>query len=210
MKGIIFDLDGVIVFTDEYHYLAWKTIFDKYNINFNREMNKLLRGVSRSESLEIVLKENKLSLNKETKLKILDEKNNLYVEYLKNKLDKKAINKDCEIILKVLKEKGYKLAIGSSSKNAKLILEKIGMLDYFDAISDGTMIKNSKPDPEVFLLAAKLLDLSANECYVVEDGKAGIIAANKGGFKAIGIGNEISNNLKFTKIETFSQLLELL
>lgn len=210
MKGIIFDLDGVIVFTDEYHYLAWKTIFDKYNINFNREMNKLLRGVSRSESLEIVLKENKLSLNKETKLKILEEKNNLYVEYLKNKLDKKALNKDCEIILKVLKEKGYKLAIGSSSKNAKLILEKIGMLDYFDAISDGTMIKNSKPDPEVFLLAAKLLDLSANECYVVEDGEAGIIAANKGGFKAIGIGNEISNNLKFTKIETFSQLLELL
>ena len=210
MKGIIFDLDGVIVFTDEYHYLAWKTIFDKYNISFNREMNKLLRGVSRSESLEIVLKENKLSLNKETKLKILDEKNNLYVEYLKNKLDKKALNIDCEITLKVLKEKGYKLAIGSSSKNAKLILEKIGMLNYFDAISDGTIIKNSKPDPEVFLLAAKLLHLSANECYVVEDGEAGIIAANKGGFKAIGIGNEISNILKFTKIETFSQLSELL
>ncbi len=210
IKGIIFDLDGVLVFTDEYHYLAWKAVFDERNIYFDRNMNKLLRGVSRAESLEIVLRENDLSLGEEEKRAILQEKNDLYVRYLNEKLNPHVIPQETINALLSLKNKGLKLAVGSSSKNARLILGKIELVDCFDAISDGTMIKKSKPDPEVFLLAASLIGLSPNECAVIEDGAAGIEAAIDGGFTPIGIGNDLPESDAYRKISSLSELATLI
>lgn len=207
IKGIIFDLDGVLVFTDEYHYLAWQKVFDKYQLFFDRNMNQKLRGVSRKESLEIVLSENKTSMDEVQKQKLLEEKNAIYIRFLEEKLTPEVIPQTTRDVLSSLREKGFKLAIGSSSKNTPLILKRTELLLYFDAISDGNMIQNSKPDPEVFLKAASLLHLSSQECVVVEDGEAGIIAAIRGGFTPLGIGNEISPSLSYHPISSLSDLL---
>ena len=209
IKGIIFDLDGVVVFTDEYHYLAWKAVFDEEGLKFDRKMNKKLRGVSRTESLEIVLRENNVQMNQTKKDEILKKKNDLYVELLHEKLNPSCISEETRDTLKTLKDAGLKLAVGSSSKNARLILNKIDLMHYFDEISDGTMIKKSKPDPEVFLTAASLIHLKPEECLVVEDGEAGIIAAINGGFHPVGIGDEISKSLTFTPIKSLKELLTI-
>ena len=187
MKAFIFDLDGVLVSTDKYHYQAWKKIADKEGIYIDEKINDRLRGVSRMESLEIILERAEKQYKEEEKLALATEKNDLYRDLLKNLTPADRLAGVTETLEK-LKEKGYLLAIGSSSRNTPVILSKIGYDGYFDAVSDGNNITKSKPDPEVFEKAAEMLSLPAEECFVVEDSLAGIDAAKAGGFKAIGIG----------------------
>lgn len=210
MKGIVFDLDGVLVFTDEYHYLAWKEVFDKEGLRFDREMNKKLRGVSRRDSLEIVLKENGANMPEQRKQQILKSKNDIYVAFLNDRLSPDCIDPATRSALGEFRGRGIKLGVGSSSKNAKLILEKTGISNMFDAICDGTMISNSKPDPEVFLKAASMIGLEPKDCIVVEDGEAGIIAARRGGFIPVAIGNEISPELAEIRISSITDISRLI
>ncbi|ADQ08041.1 beta-phosphoglucomutase [Caldicellulosiruptor hydrothermalis 108] len=188
IKGVIFDLDGVIVSTDSLHYLAWKKIADKEGIYFDEEINHRLRGVSRIESLNILLEKANRVYTEEEKMRLADEKNNYYIELLKN-LTPNDVLPGIIKVLKVLKEKGIKIAIGSSSKNAKVILERIGLLNSFDAISDGNDITRSKPFPDVFLVTAQKLWLKPEHCLVVEDAVAGIKAAKAAGMFAAAIGD---------------------
>ena len=164
MKALIFDLDGVIVFTDRFHYLAWKEMADSMGIYFDENINNRLRGVSRRESLEIILEryEGK-ALSEEEKEHLMERKNNRYRELL-GSMSKKDVSDEVRDTLRELRERGYRLAIGSSSKNAKYILEKTGLTEMFDAISDGTNISHSKPDPEVFLKAAEFLQEHPKVC----------------------------------------------
>ena len=187
MKAFIFDLDVVLFSTDKYHYQAWKKIADKEGIYFDEKINDRLRGVSRMDSLEIILERAEKQYTEEEKLALATEKNDLYRDLLKNLTPADRLAGVTETLEK-LKEKGYLLAIGSSSRNTPVILSKIGYDGYFDAVSDGNNITKSKPDPEVFEKAAEMLSLPAKECFVVEDSLAGIDAAKAGGFKAIGIG----------------------
>lgn len=186
-KAVIFDLDGVICFTDKYHYQAWKKIADQQNIYFDEKINNRLRGVSRMESLEIILERANRRYSEAEKEALAAEKNEIYKKLLEN-MTPADLPEEVKDILDELKSRGMKVAIGSSSKNTKLILKRIGLEGYFDVISDGTNIKNSKPDPEVFQKAADMLGLGPEECLVVEDAEAGILAAHRGGFKSAGIG----------------------
>lgn len=167
-KAVIFDLDGVICFTDEYHYLAWKKIADTIGVPFDRKKNNRLRGVSRMDSLEIILEGCGREFSNKEKQTLAEEKNSLYREYLRQ-LTPKDVSEDVRKTLDSLREGGYRLAVGSSSKNTGFILDRIGLSDYFDVVSDGNMITKSKPDPEVFLKAAELLNMPPKLCVVVED-----------------------------------------
>lgn len=208
-KAIIFDLDGVLVFTDMFHYKAWKKIADKKDIYFDETINDRLRGVSRMESLDIILEKYDGTLTDEEKNALADEKNEFYKEYLKE-LTPSDVTDDVRATLKKLKEKGYLIAIGSSSKNAKYILEKVELINEFDAISDGNNIVNTKPDPEVFLMAAEYLGVPARECAVVEDAWAGIDAALAAGMIAFGIGSAADYEKCDYKIENLNDMMEIL
>ena len=192
IKAVIFDLDGVIVSTDDYHYGAWKTMADEEGIYFDREINERLRGVSRMESLEIILERASREYLEEEKLSLAERKNSLYRRLL-DELTPEDILPGVMNTLETLKKDNMKIAIGSSSKNTLYILEKIGLRDYFDAIADGTQITKSKPDPEVFLLAAKKLDIHPKECLVVEDADAGVEAALAGNMKVLAVGYASKN-----------------
>jgi len=208
IKGMIFDLDGVIVSTDKYHYLAWKAIADKEGIYFDEAINNRLRGVSRMESLNIILeKSNKIYTNEE-KTELAETKNRIYRESLNNLKVSDRLPGVTES-LKDLRNKGYKLAIGSSSKNTPLILDKIGLATFFDAVSDGNNITKSKPDPEVFLKAAEMIGLKPEECVIVEDSTAGIEAAVNGGFLSVAIGNAKKIKKSTYEINTMSELSDL-
>lgn len=205
IKAVIFDLDGVIVSTDDYHYRAWKKISDEEGIYFDREINERLRGVSRMESLEIILEKTTREYSEEEKLSFAERKNSLYRNLLEE-LTSNDILPGVMKVLETLKSNGIKIAIGSSSKNTKFILNKIGLNNYFDAISDGTQIKNSKPDPEVFLLAAEKLSIDPKNCLVVEDADAGVEAGLAGGMKVLAVGYAASNekaNLRMKSLEEF-------
>ena len=186
IKGIIFDLDGVIVSTDDYHYQAWKKIAEQEGIYFNRKINNRLRGVSRKESLEIILEKANREYDVLEKENLLIKKNQEYVNSLST-LSKDNILPGINELISYLKIHDYHIAIGSSSKNAKIILEKIGLRDMFDIIVDGWDVKNSKPAPDLFLLAAHRLNLSPFECAVIEDAVAGIKAAKAAKMLAIAI-----------------------
>lgn len=187
-KAFIFDLDGVIVDTAKYHYLAWLKIANQLGIQFTHEDNELLKGVSRIRSLDIILELGKVEASQEDKDKWLIEKNENYLSYLVN-MDENEILPGIMPILKYLKEKNQRIALGSASKNARPILEKTGILPYFDAIVDGNDVSNAKPDPEVFLLACRLLNIKPEDSIVFEDSVAGIQAANIGGMISVGIGD---------------------
>ncbi len=190
IKGVIFDLDGVLVSTDELHYKAWKMLADRLSISeYSKADNEKQKGVSRLESLEIVLSKGKSIYSKEEKDILADEKNKYYVELLKS-IDSKVILPDVIQTIKMLKNRGIKIAVGSVSKNAPLILEKVGLIKYIDEISCGLDISKSKPDPEVFLIAAKKLNLKSEECIVIEDSRAGIIAAKSAGMISLAVGPE--------------------
>lgn len=210
IKGIIFDLDGVIVSTDNYQYLAWKTMADKEGIPFDRERNNLLRGVSRRASLDIILEKATRTYTEEEKEELMRQKNEMYVSSLKDHLSPKDILPGFMDFLKLLRENGIKTAVGSSSKNTALILNQIELYDAFDAIADGTEIVHSKPDPEVFLLAAKKLSLNPNDCAVIEDAIAGIEAAKKGGMLAIGIKDAKNTPLSDIKSDSFEDIAKKL
>lgn len=208
VKGLIFDLDGVIVFTDQFHYQAWKKMADKMGIYFDEEINNRLRGVSRMESLSIILKKydgEELSL--EEKEKLAEQKNTYYRNLLKT-MTPEDVSDEVRETLEELRKRGYKIAIGSSSQNAKMILNQVGLTDAFDEISDGTNIVRSKPDPEVFLKAADFLGLEPEECAVVEDAYAGIDAAKAGKMTAIAIGDATNYNKSDIRLQKFAQLLD--
>lgn len=188
-QAVIFDLDGVICFTDEYHYLAWKQMADSLGVYFDREINNRLRGVSRMESLEIVLERYEgPALSAERKAELAAMKNDIYRESLAQ-MRPADLSDEVRSTLDGLRGMGLKLAIGSSSKNTPFILGQLGLGSYFDAVSDGNNITRSKPDPEVFLKAAEMLGLEPSVCLVVEDAVSGAQAGHAGGFDVACVGD---------------------
>ena len=188
-KAFIFDLDGVIVDTARYHFLAWQKLAQELGIEFTPEHNEELKGVSRVRSLDIILELGKVTASQEDKNRWLVKKNEDYLAYLVN-IDQSEVLPGVMPILQFLKEKNQSIALGSASKNARPILEKTGIIHYFDAIVDGNDVTNAKPDPEVFLQAAKLLGATPENSIVFEDSVAGIQAANNANMTSIGIGEQ--------------------
>ena len=204
-KGIIFDLDGVICHTDKYHYMAWKNMADSLGIYFDEEINNRLRGVSRMESLEIILERSDKAYSDKEKEEFANKKNELYKELL-NEMSEKDLDKKVKDTLDILKQRGYKTAIASSSKNAKLILSKLNLIDFFDIIIDGNDIKYSKPDKEVFEKAGIVLKLLPNECLVVEDAASGVEGAIRAGMQVAGIGDAKKLEDVSYSLESFEDL----
>ena len=187
--GFIFDLDGVIVDTAKYHYLAWKKLANELGFEFTHEQNELFKGVSRKRCLEILLEIGEINATQEQFDTWMVEKNEDYLAYI-DKMDESEILPDVLKILKFLKGNNAPIALGSASKNAKPILEKVKLLGYFDFIVDGNNVTKAKPDPEVFLIAAKKMNIAPENCIVFEDAVAGIEAANNAKMTSIGIGDE--------------------
>ncbi|GAA6492710.1 MAG TPA: beta-phosphoglucomutase [Candidatus Bariatricus faecipullorum] len=209
-KAVIFDLDGVICFTDKYHYQAWKALADKLGIYFDEKINNRLRGVSRMASLEIILERADKTYTQEEKEAFAEEKNDNYKELLKN-MKESDLSEEVKTTLEELRARGYLLAIGSSSKNTKFILGQLGLGDFFDAIADGTDITHSKPDPEVFLKAAEKLGMKPEDCAVVEDAKAGIEAAKAANMTALALDGDARDcGMQDYNLEGFFDLLNIL
>lgn len=187
-KAFIFDLDGVIVDTAKYHYLAWRELANQLGFDFTEEQNERLKGVSRIRSLEILLDIGKVHLEEDQKSTYLKEKNEHYLQYIA-KMDHTEILPGIDDLLHYLKLNKIPFSLGSASKNARLILETLDLIDLFDAVVDGNDVSTAKPDPEVFLIAAEKLGVAPEDCIVVEDAQAGIEAANKAGMTSIGIGD---------------------
>lgn len=205
-KGIIFDLDGVICSTDEYHYLAWQALADRLGIPFDRERNHLLRGVSRMASLEIILEKSGKTYTEEEKAAFAEEKNTRYRELLA-RMSTADLSDDVKATLDGLRARGILLAIGSSSKNTPFILDRIGLTGFFDAVSDGNNITRSKPDPQVFQMAADMLGLPPKDCLVVEDAHAGVEAGVAGGFDCAAIGDARDDERAAWHLDKLSDLL---
>jgi len=187
-KGFIFDLDGVIVDTAKYHYRAWKTLADQLGFSFTHKHNELLKGVSRKRSLEILLAIGKVDASEEQKQYWMKAKNDEYLTYIR-KMTAEEILPDVPKILNYLQTKEQPIALGSASKNAEEILNRVGLREDFTALVDGTHVSKAKPDPEVFLIGAKQLGVEPENCVVFEDAIAGIEAAKNAGMTAIGIGD---------------------
>ena len=188
MKGFIFDLDGVIVDTARYHYLAWKHLADQLGISFTEEDNEQFKGVSRKRCLELLLEMGGMQVSEEQFDAWLQEKNEDYLQYI-SKMDASEILPGVLPVLNYLKERNIPMALGSASKNARPIIEKVGLTAYFNTIVDGTQVARAKPDPEVFLIAASRLEVLPVQCVVIEDAQAGIAAANNAGMYSLGIGD---------------------
>lgn len=191
MKAFLFDLDGVLVDTAHYHYLAWKEVCDSLGITFTPKDNEKLKGIDRRNSLRILLKLGNLDLKPDEFDSWLVKKNNIYTEMIE-KLGPKDLYPGVLDLFRSLKEKNIKIGLGSASKNAKMILDKLEISDFFDVIVDGNMTTLGKPDPQVFLLNADRLGVNVNNCAVIEDSEAGIDAAITANMKAIGIGDDPS------------------
>ncbi|MBQ1642487.1 MAG: beta-phosphoglucomutase [Oscillospiraceae bacterium] len=209
-EAVIFDLDGVICFTDEYHYLAWKAMADNIGVYFDRTINNRLRGVSRMASLDIVLERyNGVPLSDAEKESLADQKNELYKKYL-SKMSPKDLSDEVKNTLDLLRERGYALAIGSSSKNTPFILQQIGLGSYFDAVSDGNNITRSKPDPEVFVKASEMLCMPAEKCIVVEDAVSGAAAGHAGGMTVACVGDAAKAGAGDFNLKSISELADIL
>ncbi|MUH34935.1 beta-phosphoglucomutase [Zobellia amurskyensis] len=189
-SAFIFDLDGVIVDTAKYHYLAWKKLANELGFEFTKEQNELFKGVSRKRCLEILLDIGGITASQEDFDRWMVEKNEDYLEYIE-KMDASEILPDVPKVLNFLKQKNIPIALGSASKNARPILEKVNLLSYFDAIVDGNDVTKAKPDPEVFLIAARKLNVAPEKCLVFEDAVAGIQAANNANMISVGIGDAL-------------------
>jgi beta-phosphoglucomutase len=187
MRAAIFDLDGVIVDTAKYHYLAWKRLANDLGFDFTEADNERLKGVSRARSLEILLEIGGIALDETVKKEAAARKNDWYVDYISN-MDASEILPGAAEYLQTIRAKGVKTALGSASKNAPLILERLGIAALFDVVIDGNKVSQAKPDPEVFLLAAKELDIPPADCIVFEDAEAGVAAARRAGMGIVGIG----------------------
>ncbi len=188
IKGCIFDLDGVLVDTARYHFKAWKKLADQLGINFTREDNEKMKGISRKASLERLLELGNMELSEARRDELCDLKNSWYLSLVDN-MDEGEILSGVIEFLTDLEQRDISMALGSASKNAKTIMSKTGLSNYISVIVDGNDVKNSKPDPEVFLLGARKLELSPSKIVVFEDSAKGIEAAIAGGFKTIGIGS---------------------
>lgn len=188
-KGFIFDLDGVIVDTAKYHYLAWKELANSLGIDFTEKENEQLKGVSRVRSLEKILSWGNKTLPQDEFTRLMATKNDEYLSYI-NKMNESELLPEVKDKLTFIKNKKQGIALGSASKNARYIIEKVDVKDMFDAVVDGTDVSKAKPDPEVFLIAAKLLNIEPENCIVFEDSVAGVQAANTAKMISIGIGSE--------------------
>ena len=206
LRGIIFDLDGVIVSTDEQHYLGWQALADRLGIPFSREVNSRFRGVSRMACMNILEELGGKHYTDSEKIAYADWKNEYYRKLLAQ-MSPADLSQEVRSTLDALRARGLKLAVGSSSKNAKFILQRIGLSDYFDAVSDGTNISRSKPDPEVFLKAAEYLGLTPSDCLVVEDAVSGVEAAHAGGMKAATVGDAAGRGCGDFILSRFADLL---
>lgn len=209
IKAVMFDLDGVLVHTDKLHYAAWKSLANREGIYFDEIINKRLLGVSRMASLEIILERANKVYSQDEKEELAATKNAIYVDLLKT-LEVNSAEHSAKIVLDTLTKKGYQVAIGSSSKNARYILEKLQLTHYFATISDGIGLVNPKPNPEVFLKAAIGLGLKPEECIVVEDAKSGIEGALKGGFKTIAIGDAYDDERANYHIKDLKEILNII
>ncbi|HJA06523.1 MAG TPA: beta-phosphoglucomutase [Candidatus Mediterraneibacter pullicola] len=207
-KGIIFDLDGVICHTDRFHYAAWKALADRLNTPFDEEINQRLRGVSRMESLDIVLEQCPRSFTQEEKEELAEEKNSNYRKFLTG-MTPSDMTEDTKETLVKLRVEGIKLAVGSSSKNAQYILERMGAEGFFDGVCDGTQIAHSKPHPEVFLKAAQILGIVPEKCLVVEDAFSGYEAACAAGMDCAAVGGGLWESKAKYRLEKLSDLLEI-
>ena len=201
-KAFIFDLDGVIVDTAKYHYLAWKELANELGFDFTVEQNEQLKGVSRIASLEILLQIGNVELSEERKETLLIEKNTQYLAFIE-KMGQEEILPGIKILLQYLKDNNIPFSLGSASKNARLILKTLDLYNFFDAIIDGNDVSIAKPDPEVFLKAAEKLGINPENCIVIEDAAAGIKAANRARMMSIGIGDKtILNEANFVLANT--------
>ncbi len=187
IKAILFDLDGVIVFTDRYHYLAWKKMADERGWDFDEEVNNGCRGVPRMESLEVILRHNNVDLPEEEKEALAAKKNADYVKLLADINEEDVYPGAVEFLAKV-RDAGVKIGLCSSSKNAVLVLDSLNLTQYFDAIVTGADIKNAKPDPEIFLLGAERTGVAPESCVVFEDAPSGVAGALAAGMKCVGVG----------------------
>jgi len=213
MKACIFDLDGVIVDTAKYHYLAWKRLAAELGIDLTEEVNERLKGVSRIESLNIILSMKGLELSSSEKESLADKKNKWFIEYI-HTMTPEEIFPGVKELMKEIRSDKIKVGLASSSKNAKAVLELLGIEKEFEVVVDGTMIEHTKPDPEIFLRAASALKTSPSDCIVIEDAESGVEAAIRAGMKCVGIGSprQLSKaNLVVAKISdlTFEQLKQL-
>lgn len=193
IKAVIFDLDGVIVDTAHYHYIAWKRLANEIGIDLTIEDNERLKGVSRMRSLDIILELGGVTLTDQEKEDLANKKNVWFVEYLEQ-MKPDEIFPGVKPLLKELREQGLRIGLASSSKNAKTVLNLLMIGEEFDTVVDGTMVVNSKPDPEVFLLTARNLGVDPKECLVFEDAEAGVEAAHNAGMKCIGVGTTLQLN----------------
>ena len=208
-QAVIFDLDGVICFTDEYHYRAWKAMADGMGIPFDRTINNRLRGVSRMDSLEIILEKYQgPALSQADKERLAQQKNDIYRQSL-SEMSTADLSDEVKETLDALRALGLKLAIGSSSKNTPFILGQIGLGDYFDAVSDGNNITRSKPDPEVFVKAAEMLGIAPANCLVVEDAVSGAEAGHAGGMKVACLGDAAKNRAGDWNMQSIRELVEI-
>jgi beta-phosphoglucomutase len=184
----IFDLDGVLVDTARYHFLAWKRLSDKLGIQFTQEDNERLKGVSRMASLEIILEIGNRNIDENLKIEYATLKNNWYVEYI-SRMTPDEILPGCLEFIRELRAAGICVAIGSASKNTPMILERVGIKQLFDAVADGNIVSKAKPDPEVFIKAAEMIGVKPGNCVVFEDAVAGVRAALNAGMMCIGVGS---------------------
>lgn len=187
MTTCIFDLDGVIVDTAKYHYLAWKKLANELGIDLTEKMNERLKGIGRIESLNLILEMGKLKMSEVEKAALASKKNSWFVEYIQS-MKKEEIFPGAKGLFKELREHGIKVGLASSSKNAKTVLKLLGIENEFEAVVDGTMIDHSKPNPEIFLKAARMLQVKPADCIVIEDAEAGVEAALRAGMRCVGIG----------------------
>jgi beta-phosphoglucomutase len=210
IRAVIFDLDGVLVFTDRFHYQAWKKIADELKIPFDEQINNRLRGVSRMESLEIILEQYYgTPLSSTCKEALAEKKNGIYRELL-TQMSSADVSDAVRDTLTQLKKKNCLLAVGSSSRNTRFILERVQLTDVFDAVADGTMISRSKPDPEVFLKAAELLKIAPGQCLVVEDADAGIEAGKRACMRTAAIGDAAAHGKADYILSSLTELLSIL
>jgi len=187
-KACIFDLDGVIVDTAHYHFLAWKRLADELGIRFTVEDNERLKGVSRMQSMEILLGLGNVALSQHDKETLANKKNTWFVDYVERMMPEE-IYPGVKALLEQLRKQGIKTGLASSSKNAKTVIQRLHIESYFDVVVDGTMVVHSKPDPEIFLLAASKLGVASKDCVVFEDAEAGVEAALAAGMKCVGVGS---------------------
>lgn len=205
IKACIFDLDGVVVDTAKYHYLAWKQLAADLGFDFSPEENERLKGVSRMTSLNILLEIGKINVNEEEKIKLAEKKNREYLKFI-TKMKPDEIFPGVKDFIKKLKDKGIKVALGSASKNAQTILKQLNIQNLFEEVVDGNMVTKAKPNPQIFLIGAELLNTNPVECMVFEDAVAGLEAAHNAGMKCVGVGDPNILNMADYNITGFENI----